>query len=65
MYTLLVDDEGRWYVYPEEKEEEAYQYIVQLAKIDAEFPDRPDWMHPVNSLLNLQFTEYRINSHGN
>jgi hypothetical protein len=67
MFCFVQDDDGHWYIVPEEKRlatfeyfEKVYEYWDKMPE-DEEEPDEPDWLVAVNTSISyVVFPSYKI-----
>lgn len=66
-YALINDDDGHWYVCPEERLEEASSYLEKVADYwrdmssDSGLPDEPLWLENVGGAPSrVRFPDYEI-----
>jgi len=67
MYCLVNDDDGHWYVVPEDKRLEAFDYFEKVYKYwdelpeDEVEPEEPAWLEEINTSISyVVFPSYRI-----
>jgi hypothetical protein len=67
-YSIISDEEGHWYVIPDNKRSLALDYFDQVYKYWATFdlregdePEEPEWLIPVGGAISLvKFPSYKI-----
>jgi hypothetical protein len=67
MYCLVEDNDNHWYIIPEDKRLETYDYFDKVYKYwedlpeNEEEPDEPDWLVRINTGVSyVVFPSYRI-----
>lgn len=58
-YRFISDDDGHWYIIPEDKVQEFYEYIDNIGSYG--FAKEPEWIQSCNSPINCYtFTDPKL-----